>query len=324
MSENTPKKAEIEENTIKTIEKAQTGILLPPLSVLRNAPFVTMFSGVVEGNILVTYPISLYTRREHMINWLGFLYCFLFTGKDNEKTGVVTYPLCFKDEYKWEIYERLLKEAEELARAFKASSLLYEGYQSIKRIIYPLSGLTFGNTCNEDFLTFVRDNQFVQKEARPCYEVVSPLQGEGDSVHAYTLSDLHERRRRYLELCSLSDSYPQLFDVRIGDQPPGIMDKIFFHKDWVIFTESGHQKGGIRWIPHLFPTENKGKIVRMLFYSATPEFVYNSVAEALNLIFSSGVTTIHISDIEEGSLLESKLKKVSSKVYETVYMVKDL
>lgn len=307
------------------IDNAKSAILLPPLSFLENAPFVTMFGGVVENNVLVTYPVSLYTRdNSGKMNWLGFLYAFLFTGKDGKRVCSVTYPLCFDDTYKKEIYGRLLKETEELASAFKASRMVYQGYRCVTgEILHPVSTITFGNIPNEDFLEFVKDNHFVQKEVKSCYEILSPAVVSEESI-AYTIPDFYERRRKYLELCRLSDSFAQLFDLEsIIRQPPGLMDRFYFKEEWVVFTESENEKGVLRWFPQSsFNKGNKAKVARMLFYNATPEFIWRSITETLKRITLAGIPQIHLADIPE-SFPESKLKDMgASKVYETVHMVK--
>jgi hypothetical protein len=303
----------------------QSVILFPPLSFLREAAFVTMFHRVVETNILVTYPITLYTRDDNgTMDWLGFLYTFLCTGKDGAKTSFITYPLCFSEEHKREIYERLLKEAGELARAFGASRMEYEGYQSITgEVVYPLSGMTFGNTCNTDFIQAAEDNQFTVKKVDFCYEV-TPL-AASESLRIYTIPDFLERRRAYLELCSMCDSFPQYIDVeKIVGQPPGITDRMYFKKDWIIFTESGEEKGAIRWIPQSIGKEKKAKIVRMLFYNAGTDFVCNSVRGAINQIGMSA-DRIQVADIPGGTPLEDMVKNLGGvKVYETLHMVKEI
>lgn len=303
---------------------AKSTILFPPLSFLKEAPFVTMFSRIVENNILVTYPITLYTREDGKMNWLGFLYTFLFTGKNGKRVSFVSYPLCFDDNHKKEVYQRLLKEAEELATAFKASRMVYEGYQCVTGdMILPFSGIIFGNTVNPDFLEVVKENQFVLQDIKHCYEIRSGFDSAGD-VTVYTVPDLYERRQKYLELCSACDSYPQTIDINIRTQPPGIMDKVYFNQEWVLFTESQSQKGCIRWVPQsLFDKEKKGaKIVRTLFYNASSDFIRESVTEALKKIFLSGITRIQVADVLEGSVTESVLKNLGVKVYETVHMVK--
>ncbi len=301
---------------------AKSTILLPPLSFLKEAPFVTMFSRVVENNILVTYPITLYTRKDGKMNWLGFLYTFLFTGKDGKRVSFVCYPLCF--DHKKEVYQRLLKEAEELATAFKASRMVYEGYQLITGdMIPPFSSITFGNTVNPDFLEVVKENQFAVQDIKHCYEITSAFDSAGD-VTVYTAPDLYERRQKYLALCSMCDSYPQTIDATIKTQPPGIMDNVYFNEEWVLFTECESQKGCIRWVPQsLFDKEKKGaKIVRILFHNASSDFIRESVTEAIKKIFSSGVTRIQVADVLEGSVTEGVLKQLGEKVYDTVYMVK--
>lgn len=300
---------------------AKSTILLPPLSFLKKAPFVTMFSRIVENNILVTYPITLYTREDTgKMNWLGFLYTFLFTGKDGKRASYVSYPLCFDDNHKNEVYQRLLKEAEELATAFKASRIVYEGYQCITGdVIPPITSITFGNTENPDFLAVVKENQFVLQEVNPCYEI-DTFTTSGD-VTVYTIPDFDKRRQKYLTLCSVCDSFPQYIDVNIlTTHPPGIMDKVYFNQEWVLFSEHQLQKGCIRWFPQsLFDKEKKGaKIVRTLFYNASSDFIYESVTEALKKISLSGITRVQIA----GAGID--LQKLGEKVYETVYMVKQL
>ena len=72
------------------IQNAKTSILLPPLSFLKNAPFVMLSSGIIEKNVLLTYPMSLYTRDGNgKMNYLGFLYTFLFTGKDGSVVAAI-------------------------------------------------------------------------------------------------------------------------------------------------------------------------------------------------------------------------------------------
>ena len=307
------------------MDQIQSVILFPPLSFLKEAVFVTMFHRVVDTNILVTYPITLYTRDDNgTMDWLGFLYTFLCTGKDGTKTSFITYPLCFSEEHKREIYERLLKEAEELARAFGASRMEYEGYQHITgEVLYPLSGMMFGNTCSPDFIQVAEENQFTVKNVDFCYEITPPVTCE--PLQIYTIPDFFERRRAYLELCSLCDSFPQYIDVeKIVGQPPGITDRRYFKKDWIIFTESGEEKGAIRWVPQSIGKEKKAKIVRMLFYNAGTDFICTSVKGVINQIGTSA-DRIHIPGIPGGTPLEDMVKNMGgTKVYETLHMVKEI
>ena len=309
-----------------SLDTAQSVILLPPLSFLKNAPFVTMFSGTVENNILVTYPVSLCDRDTYgKIEWLGFLYIFLYTGKDGKKVGHITYPLCFDALHKKEIFERLLTEVEELATAFGASRMEYEGYRNLTgEMFQPVSVIKFGNTSDADFLQFVKEKGFTQKRVSPCYEVESPEIKE-EPISVYTISDHHERRRAYFELCWLSDSFPQLFDVdQVLASPPSIAEQSFFHEDWVIFTESGEEKGVLRWFPQSLFGGEGAKIARLLFFEATPEFVCSSVTETLKRITLSGISKIQVADIPEGSPTEDVLKELGgTRVCETVHMVKE-
>ena len=302
---------------------AKSTILLPPLSFLKKAPFITMFSRIVENNILVTYPITVYTRKSTgKMMWLGFLYTFLFTGKDGKKVSFVSYPLCFDDNHKNDIYQRLLKEAEELATAFKASRIVYEGYQCITGdVIPPISTITFGNTVNPDFLTVAKENQFLPQEVNPCYEI-DTFTATGD-VTVYSISDFSKRRYNYLALCSVCDSFLQHIDVNtLTSHPPGVMDKVFFNKEWILFSQDQLQKGCMRWFPQsLFDKEKKGaKIVRTLFYNASPDFIHESITGALQKISLSGIKRVQIN----GAGIEDTLKDMGKKVYETVYMVKQL
>lgn len=308
------------------LDTAKSVILLPPLSFLKDAPFVTMFSGTVENNLLVTYPVSLYDRGAlGKMEWLGFLYVFLYTGKDGKKAGHITYPLCFDPDHKWEIYERLLTEGEELATAFGASRMEYEGYQHVTgEMFQPISTIKFGNTPNADFLHIAREKGFAQKSVNLCYEVQSPAVGE-TSISVYTISDFCERRRAYLELCRLSDSYLQLFDIdQIRASPPSMTEKVYFHEDWVIFSESGKERGALRWFPQSLFGGEGAKVARLLFFKATPEFVCSSVTETLTRITHSGIFRIQVADIPEGSITEDVLKRLGgTKVCEIVRMVKE-
>jgi hypothetical protein len=308
------------------IQNAKTSILLPPLSFLKNAPFVMLSSGIIEKNVLLTYPMSLYTRNGNgKMNYLGFLYTFLFTGKDGEKTAFITYPLSFNDSYKQEIYERLLKEVEELRTAFKASKIVYEGFSDVSGELFNPVGVTgFGNILNTDFLDFIRTKGFIQTHATTCYEV--EWINECDDISAYTLSDFHERRQKYLELCRQSPSFMQLFDLEsVMARPPGSIERVFLREDWVLFTERGNEKGCIKWFPQsVFKEDMKreAKIARLLFCDASPEFICASVKEAMNKIASLGFNRIQVGDIPKGSLIECELEKKGKKVCEIVYMTK--
>lgn len=307
------------------IENAKPAILLPPLSFLGDAPFITLSSGVLEKKVLLSYPISLYTRENGKINWLGFLYAFLFTGKEGERVASIAYPLCFDESYKQEIFERLLKEVEELASAFKASRIEYEGYQHVTGELFkPCSTIVFGNTPNADFLDFVKTKEFIQTRITSCYEIEWSSTREGN-VHVYTAPDFHHRRRHYLELCSVSDSFYQEFDVEsVLSLPPDTTER-FLKEEWVVFTQSERERGCLRWFPQsLFDhtRRREAKIARLLFDKCTPEFVCDSVVETMNRIASAGMNLIQIGDVPEGST-ESCLESLGgSKVCEIVYMAK--
>ncbi len=292
----------------------KSAILLPPLSFLKNSPFVSMFSGAVEKNVMVTYPISLYRRDiTGRIEWLGFIYTFLYTAKDGKKVAHLAYPLSFGD-----VYERLLKEAEELATAFKASRIEYEGYRNVTgHMMYPVSGFRFGNNVSSDFIDFLKDNGFTEKETRYCYEI-SSLLADSHDILTYTIPDFHERRHRYLEMCRVSDSFPQLFDMGIYDYPD-VFENRYLREEWVIFTESGEQKGAVRWLPQSLFGGKGGKVVRLLFFNATPQFMSASLSKALRRM----PLNVQIADIPRGNPLQKVVEDLGGvPVYETVHLVK--
>lgn len=311
----------------------KTAILFPPLSFLKTAPFAMLFSGFMQKKMLLTYPLSLYTRKDTgEINWLGFIYSFLFTGKDREKICSITYPLCFDKTRTEEIFERLLKEVEELALSFGASRIEYEGYQNVTGEIFsPVSVIGFGNTPNPAFLTFIKEKGFIQNHVNPCYEVTWSPQYENQwstkDIRVYTIPDFHQRRTQYYTMCSLSDSFVQYIDVehiKTTFSPAG--DR-FFKEDWIIFTEAGEEKGCFRWIPHTVVAHKKdskreAKIIRLLFHKATPQFMVTSTAAVLTRIHKTGGTRIQTVNSGQHPI-ESMLKDVNaSKVYETVTMIK--
>lgn len=299
-----------------TTVDTKSAILLPPLSFLRDAPFVTMFSGAVEKNVMVTYPISLYRRDSAgKIEWLGFIYTFLYTAKDGKKVAHLAYPLSFGD-----VYERLLKEAEELATAFKASRIECEGYQKVTgHMMHPVSGIRFGNTVCTDFSEVLRRNGFTEREVRYCYEISTPLTSSHD-ILTYTIADFHERRRQYLELCRVSDSFPQLFDLEIYDYPD-ILERTYLREEWVVFTESREQKGAVRWFPQSLFGGRGAKVVRLLFFNADPQFMSNSLSAALRQI----PLPVQIADIPRASPLQKVVEELGGvPVYETVHLAKFL
>jgi hypothetical protein len=279
---------------------------------------MTMFSGVVENNVMVTYPVSLHTRgKTGGMNWLGFLYTFLYTGKDGEKVATISYPLCFDNEHKTEIYTRLLTEVEELATAFKASRTEYTGYANCSQEVDPVSDMVCGNVVNEDFLTFIK-NEFTEKGVYYCYEVV-PISGEPENV--YTISDFNMRRRKYLELLHGSDSFVQKFDLETFlREPPGILEKFYFEKEWVIFAESENERGCCRWVPS-FRNITSAHVVRLIL-EGSPAYVAQTIPDMLKMI-GLYANTVYIGSIKNKSAEEQAIKEMGGKkVYETVSMVK--
>lgn len=301
---------------------ARTAILLPPLTFLEDAPLVTLTSHVIEKNVLVTYPISLFTREDRgKMNWLGFLYAFLFIRKDGKKVAQISYPLCFDQSHQWEIFERLFKEVEELASAFKASQIVYEGYNNVRKPLFkPYSAIAFGNTVNAAFLDFVKTKGFTQTDVNYCCEIEWSPHRTCD-VNLYTISDFYKRRREYLELCRASPSFNQLFDVEsVAALPPHSIER-FFKREWVIFTESEKGKCCLRWFPQsIFAKEmtREAKIARILF--TAPEAVFDSAVETLNYLHAQGKPRVQIADIPE-NLINDLEKMGASPVHETVYMV---
>lgn len=317
---------------MSTIDEAKSAILLPPIPSMKDAPFVTMFSKAEDKQRQVIYPVSLYIRNDSgKMQWLGFLFTFLFTRKDEKNVAYITYPLCFDHTHKQEIYERLLQEVEAFAATFGVSRIIYEGYQHITGELFkPLSTVKFGNTPNKDFLEFVKSKGFTQKEVRPCYQIKGcPQIDSGEDIAVYTIADFHERRCRYLELCRSSDSFVQHFDLTpVIDYPPSITERFYFNEEWLIFTESNNQKGCLRWFPQSIfdkKMEKKAKIVRMLFCNASPEFICSSVTETLKRIATADIEEIRVADIPGNSICEDMLKnKGFSMIYETVYMEKHI
>lgn len=315
-----------------SLQTAKTALSLPPLSSLDCAPFVNPFFHVVENDILLTYPVSLYIREDSgKIKWLGFIYAFLFTGRDGKRILEISYPLCFDRAHEWEIFEKLFKEVEELAPGLEASFLEYEGYQNItRRILNPLSGIAFGNLPDPQFLEFIKAQGFVQKDIKTCYELKwSPNPAEIPKVELYTISDFRLRKNQYLELLRTSNSFPQLFDTGYEiTLPPPVTERFSFREEWIVFTRSEKERGCIRWFPQsLFDERMKreAKIVRLLFSTTSSSFVCKSIIETLNRINSSGMDRIQISDVPQDSQIESFVKDLGgSSAYETVAMVKHL
>lgn len=292
-----------------------------------------MFSGFMQKKMLLTYPLSLYIRKNTgEINWLGFIYSFLFTGKSKEKVCGITYPLCFDNVHTEEIFEKLLKEVEELALSFGASRIEYEGYQNVTgKIFAPVSNIGFGNTPNPAFLRFIKKNGFIQKNIRSCYEVswssIYENQWSTEYIRLNTIPDFHCRKNQYYNMCSWSDSFTQYINTNhVKSIYPPTQSK-FFKKDWIIFAESGKEKGCFRWIPHAAFTHKKdskreAKIIRLLFHNATPTFMVTSTAAVLTHIHKKGMNQIQIANIGQHKI-ESMFKDLNaSKVYETVAMVK--
>lgn len=300
------------------LHTAKTAILLPPLSFLKNAPFMTMFSGVIENNIMVTYPVSLYTRDNSVMNWLGFLYTFLYTGKDDEKVATISYPLCFDNEHKTDVYTRLLTEVEELATAFKASRMEYTGYTNCSQNVDLVSDMVCGNVYNEDFLKFIK-NEFTEKGVYYCYEVVPP---SGEPENVFTISDFGMRRRKYLELLECSDSFVQKFDMEaLLREPPGMLEKFYFEREWIIFAESGNERGCCRWVPS-FKDAKSAHVVRLIL-EGSPGFVAGTILDMLKMMGSCNVSKVYIGNIKKDSVEEQIIKEMGGKkVYKIVSMVK--
>jgi hypothetical protein len=305
---------------------AKCALLFPPLCYLGGAPFVTMFSGVIERNVLVTYPLSLYERGPSgVMEWLGFLYAFLYTAKDEEKVCTLAYPLCFvkgSPEEECEIYERLFKEVEELAQAFGVSRMEYEGYQSITGdLMVPLSSMVCGNTVNEEFLRFVKTKGFEERRVTFCYEVPVPA---GQPEYSYTIADLNERRRKYLELLEWSDSFPQHMSADdLLKEPPGIMDRSFLKEKWIVFCQQEEKEGCLRWVP-CDDDAGRARVLRVIFKNADSNFSYGGMVDMFRAMATNGVRTVQLADVVESSGLESVLERMNGKpVYKSLLLVKD-
>ncbi|MGC1119680.1 MAG: hypothetical protein WBA22_01185 [Candidatus Methanofastidiosia archaeon] len=308
------------------VKDAKCALLFPPLCYLGGAPFVTMFSGVIEKNVLVTYPLSLYGRGPSgVMEWLGFLYAFLYTAKDGEKVCTMAYPLCFVKEpieKEFEIYERLFKEVEELAQAFGVLRMEYEGYQNITGdIMVPLSSMVCGNTVNEEFLKFIKTKGFEERRVTSCYEIPVPA---GGAEYSYTIVDLNERRRKYLELLEKSHSFPQHVSAKkLLEEPPGIMDRLFFKKGWIIFCQEEEKEGCLRWVPSLGNKE-RARVLRVIFRNANSNFVCTGMEDMLRLVASNGVRTVQVADIVESSKLEKVFERMNGNpVYKSSLLARD-
>ncbi len=315
-----------------SLNDARTGIFLPPLSSLEYAPFINPFFYVKEGDTLMTYPLSLYRREGHgKMKWLGFIYAFLFTRKDGKKTLQITYPLCFDHDNAWEIYERLFSEVEELASDAGAFQIEYEGYQNMRgKMFYPLSSVAFGSQPDPFFLEFIKSKKFIQKDILSCYQVEWSFipQDKYKPLHCYTLSGFRQRKIHYLDLCRASESFAQRIDPDcLPSLPPPITERFFAKKEWIIFTESGNQRGCLRWVPQsLFDKEMKreAKVMRMLFSDATSEFMHASVVEMLNTILTLGMNRIQISDIQDRESEKYLRERGAFPVYEIIQMVYEI
>jgi hypothetical protein len=308
------------------IKDAKCALLFPPLCYLGGASFLTMFSGVIERNVLVTYPLSLYERGPSgVMEWLGFLYAFLYTAKDGEKVCAPAYPLCFVKgslEEEFEIYERLFKEVEELAQAFGVSRMEYEGYQNITGdIMVPLSSMVCGNTVNTEFLRFVKTKGFDERRVTSCYEVPVPA---GEPEYSYTITDLNDRRKKYLELLEKADSFPQHVSAEeLFKEPPGIMDRLFFKEEWIVFFQKEGTEGCLRWVPSLGNKE-RARVLRVIFRNANSDFVCTGMEDMLRLLASNGVRTVQAADIVESSRLEKMFEQMNGKpVYKSSLLVRD-
>ncbi|MBU6998828.1 MAG: hypothetical protein HXS41_14785 [Theionarchaea archaeon] len=297
------------------VNDAQCALLFPPLRYLDDAPFLTMFSGVIEKNVLVTYPLSLYERDSSgSLKWMGFLYAFLYTAKDGEKVCSLAHPLCFVKTSlgeEFEIYGRLFKEVEELARAFGVSRMEFEGYESIAgSVAAPLSSMVCGNTVNEEFSRFVKTKGFEERRVTLCYEIpVHP----GEPEYSYTIADLNERRKTYLEFLEGSDSFPQHFSTdELLKNPPGIMDRLFLKEKWIVFCRQGKKEGCLRWIPCNGDTE-RAKVLRVIFRNADSDFFSAGMIDMVRVVASKGIRTVHVTDIMESSDLENVLQRMNGK-----------
>jgi hypothetical protein len=307
------------------VNDAKCALLFPPLRYLGGAPFVTMFSGVIERNVLVTYPLSLYKRGPSgVMEWLGFLYAFLYTAKDGEKVCTLAYPLCFVKgsfEEECEIYERLFKEVEELAQAFGVSRMEYEGYQGVTGdIMIPLSSMVCGNTVNDEFLKFAKTKGFEERRVTFCYELSIPA---GQPEFSYTIADLNERRRKYLELLEWSDSFPQQISAEdLLREPPGIMDRSFLKEKWIIFCQQGEKEGCLRWAPCDGDT-GRAQVLRVIFKNADFDFFCAGMVDMVKAVVSNGIRIVHVDDISESSRLRQVLERMNGRpVYKSLLLVR--
>jgi hypothetical protein len=311
------------------IEQAKVGILLPHLSFLKKAHFINLFFDAMEKSMVLTYPLSLYVRDDSgKIRWLGFVFAFLFTRKNGKKSVQLTYPVSFDEKRQEEIYERLLKEVEELASDWEADRIEVEGYRNISGDIFePLSSIAFGNVPNFEFMRFLKIKGFLKEEVKPCYQITwSPRQQESENFRAYTVSDFRQRKKQYLELLQLSDSCAQLVSPsHLAALSPPITERFYFNEEWVIFTQSEMRRGCLRWFPQSLFDEGmtrEAKVVRILHGKAPPEFVDCSMTAGFNKISLHGISTLQVADISSGSDEESFLKTWGGfKVYETVRLI---
>ncbi|MBU6996653.1 MAG: hypothetical protein HXS42_03290 [Theionarchaea archaeon] len=310
-------------------KQIRAGILLPQLSLLRNALFINPFFDAVKDSMVLTYPLSLYVRDDSgRIRWLGFIYAFLFTRKNGKKSVQITYPLSFDDMRKEQLFERLLEEVKELASDFGADQIEAEAYRNISGNMFePLSSVAFGNVPNFEFLRFLETRGFQQEESKSCYQIKwSSHIWKPDSVREYTISDLTQRKKQYLELLQLSDSYIQsVYPDHLNTLPPPVTQRFYFKEEWVIFTQSNMEKCCLRWFPQSIfnkRMEKEAKVVRMLCGKASSDVICRSLAAGFNTIGSHGIDTLQIADIAKGSDVESFLtSRGAFKVYETVTMV---
>ncbi|OPY54905.1 MAG: hypothetical protein A4E49_00624 [Methanosaeta sp. PtaU1.Bin112] len=296
-----------------TLEDAKVEFLLPPLRRLTHAPNIAPFLVSNSQNSPQRFPITIFKRsQEGTIEWLGFVFCILYTSKEDRRTLRITYPISFSDKGRFAIYQRLINEVERIASASNVDILEYEGYSMVKgELLFPYSEDFFGNEYNPDFLAELKSQGFETIGKKASYQLDGNTQIDQMSLRSstkcidiHTEPDLFARRIKYLQICLKSPDYPELMDIseKALKQPPDIVERAYFQEDHVFFLKKNDLEGCVRWAP---TADNKAKIFRILFNQRVDDSILLAgILKSSEKILTRGVSSLQISGISSRGIID--------------------
>ena len=294
----------------------KSDILLPPFEML---PYVSYMPLIADKQgFLKTYPITLYTRKDHKIQWHGFAFAYFFYDKYMKKGLRIDYFTSFGYK-KPQTYKTLLKEIYELAFCGDAKYIEVEAFKNVyEKVCFPSTNSICCGFCDPEANTSFVENDFKVISERVCMYCTIP----SSSLKNVT-------------------NFSVIVKIELIKK---LLPQHICYKDFNITLKKGKKKIGTAvWLPNLYSVLRQTGTLRVTFPINLKEakvFAFKSLSDdadghfslllgAMNYVKSNyNISKFYIGNLDYEKdaktirIIEEKFN--GKKAYETFLLRKDL